>query len=157
MSEHTAVVSWERRGAPFVGSKYSREHEWRFDGGLVVPASESPHIVPPPGSNAALVDPEEAFVASLASCHMLWFLSFAAKDGYIVERYEDAPVGTLAENAQGRVAMTHVTLRPQVTFSGIAADPVALYALHERAHAACFLAASVKTDITIEPRDGAHA
>jgi organic hydroperoxide reductase OsmC/OhrA len=152
VSEHLASVAWERRGARFAGGEYSREHRWRFDGGQEVLAAASPWVVPEARTNPAGVDPEEAFVAALASCHMLWFLSLAEKDGYIVDRYEDLAVGVLSENPQGRVAVTRVTLRPLVTFSGDQPDPVGLVALHERAHAACFLAASVKTEISITPR-----
>lgn len=152
MSEHLASVAWLRSGAPFTGGEYSREHRWRFDGGLEVVAAASPWVVPEARTNPAGVDPEEAFVASLASCHMLWFLSIAEKDGFIVERYEDLAVGVLREDASGRIAMTNVTLRPRVVFAGAEPDPVGLVALHERAHAACFLANSVKTEISIVPR-----
>ncbi|MEW6430672.1 MAG: OsmC family protein [Myxococcota bacterium] len=152
MSEHLASIAWQRRAAPFTGGDYSREHRWRFDGGLEVLAAASPHVVPEARTNPAGVDPEEAFVASLASCHMLWFLSLAEKAGFVVDRYEDLAVGVLGADATGRLAMTRVTLRPLVTFAGEAPDPVGLVALHERAHAACFIANSVKTEVAIVPR-----
>src|ERR1700741_595621 len=116
MSTYTATVVWNRApDAPFKDNKYSRAHEWRFDGGTVVPAASSPAVVPLPFSNAAAVDPEEAFVASLSSCHILFFLFHAAKQGFVIERYEDAAVGTMGKNAQGRMAMLKVALRPRVT------------------------------------------
>ena len=118
MSEYTATVSWQRGDARFVDNRYSRAHEWKFDGGTVVPASSSPHSVPVPLSDPRGVDPEEAFVAALSSCHMLWFLSIAAKRGFAVESYEDNAVGYLEKNDAGRMAMTRVILRPAVRFSG---------------------------------------
>lgn len=151
MSEYTATVSWRRHGAVFTDNKYSRAHEWRFDGGAVVPGSSSPQVVPVPLSDAGAVDPEEAFVASLSSCHMLFFLSFAARQGWVVDSYEDRAVGVLAKNAAGRMAMTVVTLRPKVVFAGAAPDAGQLAELHHRAHAECFIASSVKTDVRCEP------
>src|SRR5688572_26763269 len=108
MSEYTATVIWQRGDARFVDNRYSRAHEWRFDGGAIVPGSSSPHSVPVPLSDPRGVDPEEAFVASLSSCHMLWFLSIAAKRGFVVESYEDNAVGHLEKNESGRLAMTRV-------------------------------------------------
>ncbi|GMU60736.1 MAG: OsmC family protein [Myxococcales bacterium] len=157
MSEHLVSVAWQRGGAPFRGGEYSREHRWRFDGGQEVVAAASPWIVPEERTNLAGVDPEEAFVASLSSCHMLWFLSLAEKAGYLVDRYEDLAVGVLSEDPQGRQAITQVTLRPLVTFVGTGPDPVGLIALHERAHAACFIANSVKSEVSISPREASHA
>jgi organic hydroperoxide reductase OsmC/OhrA len=151
MSEYTATVSWRRNGAVFTDNKYSRAHEWRFDGGAVVPASSSPHVVRVPYSDASAVDPEEAFVASLSSCHMLFFLSFAARQGFVVDSYEDHAVGVLANNDAGQMAMTVVTLRPKVVFSGRQPTPEQLAELHHRSHAECFIAASVKTDVRCEP------
>lgn len=151
MSTHTATVAWRRGDEPFAGGRYSRRHEWRFDGGAVVAASASPHVVPPPWSDAAAIDPEEAFVAAIASCHMLWFLSIAADHGHIVERYEDDAVGTMARVAPGRQAITEVTLRPRIVFAR-ASDAHVIAALHEAAHERCFIANSVKTAIRIEPR-----
>jgi organic hydroperoxide reductase OsmC/OhrA len=155
MARHLATVEWQRRDAAFVDNRYSRAHVWRFDGGVEVRASASPHVVPPPLSDPAAVDPEEAFVASLSSCHMLWFLSLAAKEGLVVDRYADEAVGILAPNAEGRLAMTRVTLRPAVSFAGpCVPDAAELRELHERAHHACFLATSVRTEVVCEPVTG---
>src|SRR5687768_11925881 len=141
MGKYTAVIIWERQGATFTDNRYSRSHAWRFDGGIEVPASSSPHVVPLPQSVAAAVDPEEAFVASLSSCHMLWFLSQAAKRGYRVDRYVDDAVGILGRNPEGKLAMLRVTLRPSVTFSGPSLPGQAdIDALHHDAHANCFIA-----------------
>ncbi|HKE00876.1 MAG TPA: OsmC family protein [Planctomycetota bacterium] len=152
MSEYTAVVEWQRNGAPFVDGRYGRGHVWRFDGGIEVPASSSPRVVPLPMSMEAAVDPEEAFVAALSSCHMLWFLSLAAKDGFVVDHYRDGAVGILAKGADGKLAMTRVTLHPQVRFAGERAPSrTHLDALHHEAHEKCFIASSVKTDVRCEP------
>jgi len=151
MSSHTAEILWERHGSRFTDNRYSRVHSWSFDGGAVIAASSSPHVVRVPFSDPSCVDPEEAFVASLSSCHMLWFLSFAARDGYLVDRYADAASGEMAKNADGREAVTRVTLRPAVTFSGaLVPDDGAVARLHHEAHESCFLANSVKTVIEIE-------
>lgn len=154
MSQHTAVVAWQRAaGAVFTDSRYSRGHMWHFDGGVDVPAAASPQVVPLSFTSAAAVDPEEAFVAALASCHLLWFLSIAARQGFVVERYRDAASGLLAKDAEGRLAMTEVTLRPEVTFAGLRQPtPDEHAALHHEAHEACFLARSVKTLVRCEPR-----
>ena len=150
--KHIATIEWQRGSAAFTDRRYPRVHRWRFDGGAEVAASSSPHVVPVPFSDPAAVDPEEAFVAALASCHMLWFLSIAAELGYAVERYVDAAEGTMARDAEGRMAMTVVTLRPRTAFAGAARpDAAALRALHAAAHHACFLAASVKTELRCEP------
>lgn len=152
MSEYSATVSWQRGDARFVDNRYSRAHEWRFDGGTIVPASSSPHAVPVPLSDARGVDPEEAFVAALSSCHMLWFLSIAAKRGFVVESYVDDAIGHLEKNEEGRLAMTRVSLRPAVRFSG---EPVPtgdeLAELHDRAHHECYIANSVRTVVTLDP------
>ncbi len=152
MSEYGAVVSWERNGAIFVDNRYSRGHRWTFDGGIDVPASASPHVVPLPLSIEAAVDPEEAFVASLASCHMLWFLSIAAKQGFLVESYRDAATGIMEKNAQGKLAMTRVILYPAVRFGG-AKQPSEeqVITMHHEAHDECFIASSVKTEVRCEP------
>src|SRR5262245_60142944 len=118
MSAYTAVIRWARDGATFTDNRYNRGHRWTFDGGIEVAASASPHVVPLPLSVAAAVDPEEAFVAALASCHMLWFLSIAAKRGFVVESYKDEAAGVMAKNAAGKIAMTKVTLHPEVAFTG---------------------------------------
>ena len=151
MSHYTAVISWERNGADFLGNKYSRRHLWSFDGGATVPGSSSPHVVPLPLSDPTAVDPEEAFVASLSSCHMLWFLSLAAKRGFAVERYRDAAEGEMAKNAEGRLAMTVVTLKPEVAFDEPAPTRAQLDALHHEAHERCFIANSVKTEVRCVP------
>ena len=151
MSEYTATIAWQRQGAAFIDNKYSRAHQWRFDGGAVVPGSSSPHVVRVPLSEPTAVDPEEAFVASLASCHMLFFLSFAAAEGLVVDSYEDAAVGVIGKNADGRMAMTVVTLRPKAIFAGRQPTTEALSTLHHRAHEECFIASSVKTDVRCEP------
>lgn len=153
MSDHVATIAWERGEQPFVDNRYSRAHHWRFDGGAEVLGSSSPSNVRPPFSDPAGVDPEEAFVASLSSCHMLWFLFFAAKAKHLVDRYEDEAVGTLGKNEKGQTAFTKVTLRPKVTLAGggtIAHDELAR--LHHEAHAHCFIASSVTAELVVEPR-----
>jgi organic hydroperoxide reductase OsmC/OhrA len=153
MSNYTAEIRWQRGDQKFTDNRYSRAHTWRFDGGVTVPASSSPAVVPLPMSDAGAVDPEEAFIASLSSCHLLWFLSLAAKRGYLVDAYVDEARGLMAKNAEGRLAITLVTLRPLVTFSGTRQpDHAALEALHHAAHSECFIAASVRSEIRIEPR-----
>jgi organic hydroperoxide reductase OsmC/OhrA len=154
MHEYTARLEWQRKpGETFTDQRYHRAHTLAFDGGAVVPGSSSPLVVNLPFSDASAVDPEEMFVASLSSCHMLWFLSLAAQAGWCVDRYEDAAVGTMAKNEEGRLAMTVVTLRPQVSFGGDRRPTAAeLVALHHRAHEECFIANSVKTDVRFEPR-----
>jgi organic hydroperoxide reductase OsmC/OhrA len=153
MSTYTAEIRWQRGDQKFTDNRYSRAHTWRFDGGVIVSASSSPAVVPLPMSDAAAVDPEEAFVASLSSCHLLWFLSLAAKRGYLVDTYLDEASGLMTKNAGGKLAITVVTLRPRVTFSGSQQpDRAALDALHHAAHEECFIAASVRSEIRIEPR-----
>lgn len=153
MSTYTAEIRWSRGEQKFTDNRYSRAHVWCFDGGAVVPASSSPAIVPLPMSVAAAVDPEEAFVASVSSCHLLWFLSLAAKRGYTVDSYADDASGVMAKNATGKLAMTVVTLRPLVTFSGANhPDRAALDTLHHAAHEECFIAASIRSEVRIEPR-----
>ena len=151
MSQHSADILWQRDGQDFVGNRYSRRHTIRFDGGAEWVGSSSPHVVPPPMSDAAAVDPEELFVASLSSCHMLWFLSIAAARGHVVERYVDAAEGTMARNAEARLAMTAVTLRPRVDFAAPAPAEAEQRAMHEQAHHECFLAASVRSEMRFEP------
>ena len=152
MAEYTAEVLWQRDGQDFLGNRYSRRHVIRFDGGAELTGSSSPSVVPLPFSDPAGVDPEETFVASLSSCHMLWFLSLAAKAGWQVETYADNACGVMARNAHGRMAMTVVTLRPRATFSGERRpDGDALHALHHKAHDACFIANSVTTEVRCEP------
>ena len=151
MSTYTATVRWSRSGdGDFTKGQYSRAHQWAFDGGAVVPASASPHVVPAPWSDAAGVDPEEAFVASLSSCHMLFFVDFARRAGLVVDAYVDEAEGVLEKGADGRMAMTRVTLRPRVEWDGETPDAAKLADLHHRAHEACFIANSVKTEVTVE-------
>jgi len=154
MAQHVATVAWRRGDAAFSDNRYSRAHLWRFDGGAEVRASASPHVVPVPLSDPAGVDPEEAFVASLSSCHMLWFLSIAAKRGLVVDSYVDEAVGLMARNAEGRLAMTRVTLRPVVKFTGPRPPaPGEVRQLHDLAHHECYIASSVRTEVVCEPRD----
>lgn len=152
MTTYHASITWQRAGARFTDNRYRRAHTWTFDEGLEVPASSSPHSVPLPLSEARAVDPEEALVAAVSSCHMLWFLNLAATRGIVVERYEDQPVGTLGRNAAGREAITVITLRPRITFgdSAPAADEIAT--LHHESHERCCLAHSVTADVRCEPR-----
>ena len=157
MSRHTANVVWSRGDQRFTDNRYSRRHRWCFDGGVEVPGSSSPHSVPVPYSDPGAVDPEEAFVASISSCHMLWFLSIAAARGHVVERYVDAAEGTMARNPEGRLAMAVVTLRPRVAFAAPAPAEAEQRAMHERAHHECFLAASVRSEIRCEPVFGKDA
>lgn len=153
MSEYTATLHWQRlAGEPFTDNRYHRRHDWRFDGGAVVPGSSAPSSVPLPYSDASAVDPEEAFVASLSSCHLLWFLALAGKAGYVVDDYRDNAVGVMQRNAQGQVAITSVTLRPVVRFGG-ERQPTQdqHHQLHHQAHEQCFIANSVKSDVQCQP------
>lgn len=153
MSTYTARIRWQRGDQKFTDNRYSRGHTWKFDGGTEVPASASPHVVPLPMSVEAAVDPEEAFVAAVSSCHMLWFLSLAAKRGHVVDSYTDDAEGVMAKNAAGKVAVTKVTLRPLVVFSGAnSPDRAALDALHHAAHEQCFIANSIRSEVVCEPR-----
>ena len=148
MSEYRAEVIWERGDQDFLSNRYSRRHLLRFDGGAEVTGSSSPQVVPLPMSDASAVDPEEAFVASLSSCHMLFFLSISANRKFCVDRYRDAAVGTMAKNADGKLAMTEVSLRPVVDFSGDRRPTQQeLDAMHHRAHEQCFIANSVKSEV----------
>ncbi len=152
MSEHVAVVTWERRGAVFTDNAYSREHRWAFDGGVEVVASASPAVVRPPLSTEAAVDPEEAFVAALSSCHMLWFLSIAARRGLVVDSYRDEAFGLMGRNPDGKLAIIRTTLRPAVTFGGdTPPDAAEVASIHHEAHEACFIANSVRTEVRCEP------
>lgn len=153
MSEHIATIAWHRNDQAFVDGKYSREHHWRFDGGAEVLASSSPSSVRVPWSNPAGVDPEEAFVAAISSCHMLWFLYLAARAGFVVDHYEDAASGTLGKTAAGKTGFTHVALRPRIVFAG-ARVPSAeeLEHLHHEAGELCFIANSVTAEIAVLPR-----
>ena len=152
MSSNSAEIRWSRGEQVFTDNRYSRVHQWKFDGGIEVVASSSPSVVPLPMSSAAAVDPEEAFVASLSSCHMLWFLSIAAKRGFRVDEYVDHASGVMGRNADEKLAMLKVVLRPAVKFSGtLIPSPEDQAALHHEAHQQCFIASSVKTEIGCEP------
>ncbi len=157
MSEYTAKIEWQRGEQDFLGNRYSRIHTLRFDGGAELPGSSSPSVVPLPMSDASAVDPEEMFVASLSSCHMLWFLSIAAARKFCVDSYVDNASGIMARNAEGKMAMTVVTLKPYVVFSGNLLPTVEqIHALHHKAHAECFIANSVKTEVRCEPQLPEH-
>jgi organic hydroperoxide reductase OsmC/OhrA len=146
-----ATLEWKRDGQDFLGQRYSRAHTWRFDGGAVVPASSSPLSVPLPMSDAAAVDPEEALVAAASSCHMLFFLSIAAKRGHTVDSYSDRAVGTLGKNAQGRMAMTRIALRPAIVFAGTAPPAEEeLQAIHHQAHEHCYIANTLNCEVVVE-------
>lgn len=149
MSIHRATVEWKKEG-DFARKRYQRAHRWRFDGGVEVRAAASPEVVPRPWTVDDAVDPEEAFVAALSSCHMLTFLFHAANDGFVVESYADEAEGHLTDDGGG-LALTEVVLRPRIEFSGDR-RPTApeLDALHARAHAECFIARSVKTQLRVE-------
>ncbi|MEO8717333.1 MAG: OsmC family protein [Burkholderiales bacterium] len=151
MSEHKATIEWRRQGVDFDYKTYSRAHSLEFEGGIRVPASAAPGNIPTTAKGAAGVDPEQAFVASLSSCHMLWFLHLAWKAKLAVEHYVDHASGGLGKNAEGREAMTHVTLRPVVTFSGRKPSAEEHAQLHEDAHHQCFIANSVKSKVAIKP------
>jgi organic hydroperoxide reductase OsmC/OhrA len=151
MHIYEATVTWDRGEQAFVDNRYSRGHMWSFDGGVRVNASSSPLSVPLPMSVAEAVDPEEALVAAASSCHMLFFLSYAARAGYIVDSYVDQAIGIMEKNAQGKVAITRITLRPTITFSGTrkpTAEELAHW--HHESHDRCYIANSIKADIVIE-------
>lgn len=150
MSEHKATVIWERDEQPFTDNAYSRGHLWKFDGGATVAASSAPSAVPVPMSVSDNVDPEEAFVAALASCHMLTFLAIAAKRGYVVDSYTDAATGYMDRNSEGRMAVTRAVLEPKVSFSGAKSPTVEqIEKMHERSHELCYIANSVRTEVVV--------
>jgi organic hydroperoxide reductase OsmC/OhrA len=149
MSEHRATIEWRRDTPDFAYATYNRDHDWSFDAGITVRASAAPAYQ----GNEKCVDPEEAFVASLSSCHMLTFLAIAAKKRFVVDEYRDQAVGVLGKDAAGHLAITKVTLRPQVRFGGEQTpNPEELRQLHDQAHHACFIANSVKTEVVVEPQ-----
>jgi organic hydroperoxide reductase OsmC/OhrA len=151
MQLFNAQVSWQRDGQAFTDNRYSRAHHWLFDGGLQVPASSSPLSVPLPMSDASALDPEEALVAALSSCHMLFFLSIAATRGFVVDSYRDDAVGSMDKNADGKKAMTLITLRPAIVFEGERQPSRAeIDAIHHDAHQQCYIANSIKADVVIE-------
>jgi organic hydroperoxide reductase OsmC/OhrA len=148
---HQATIVWHRDGTPFIDNKYSRAHVWRFDGGVEVPASSSPSVVRLPFSRADAVDPEEALVAALSSCHMLSFLHVAAKDGFVIDSYEDTAIGVMGRNAAGKTWVQKVTLKPVIRISGTKQPTAAdMERLHHLAHEECFIANSVKTEVVVE-------
>ena len=150
-STYTAEVKWDRAGSVFTDNRYSRAHEWKFDGGAVVAASSSPHVVRVPLFDPANVDPEEALVASLSSCHMLFFLGYAAREKFTVDSYTDLAEGVMGTTENDRVAMTLVTLKPMVIFSGSKIpENTEIEALHHEAHKNCYIANSVRTEVRIQ-------
>lgn len=150
MAGYVATIEWSRGDQPFLDQTYSRVHDWRFDGGAVVKGSPAPTSVPAPMSDPSAVDPEEALVAAVSSCHMLFFLAFAAKAGFVVDRYRDDAVGTMGRDGRGRMAITQVMLRPDIAFSGVGPDAAALADLHHRAHEHCYIANSIRGEVRVE-------
>ena len=151
MSEHTATIEWSRANQGFSDNRYGRGHNWIFDGGAVVRGSSAPTSVPLPMSEAEAVDPEEALVAALSSCHMLFFLALAAKAGFVVDHYRDAAGGTLSRDDRGRMSMTEIVLRPSIRWSGEGPDEAAERGLHEQSHRLCYIANSIRAEVRIEP------
>jgi len=151
MHEYKATIHWKNTAGPdFLKGRYSREHTWTFDGGLSIPASSSPYVVPLPWSVAANVDPEESYVASLSSCHMLTFIWLAGKAGFLVESYRDEATGVMAKNERGSFWVSKVTLRPEIVWGGDKTPtPAELDQLHHRSHEECFIANSVKTEVVV--------
>ena len=150
MASYQATVQWSRDGANFLDNKYSREHQWIFDGGATVTGSSSPHIVPTPYSNPAAVDPEEALIVALASCHMLSFLFVVGRKGFVVDEYRDEATGKMTKNEAGKNWISEVTLHPKILFSGVKTpDQQEIAAMHHEAHEECFIANSVKTSVRV--------
>ncbi len=152
MSEHRATIEWRLDGREFAYPSYNRSHAWSFEGGIEVPAGAAPGNIPPSAAGPAGVDPEQAFVAAISSCHMLWFLHLACNRKLKVLRYRDEAVGLLEKGKDGKEAVTRVTLRPAVSFEGAPPSPEQFAQIHEKAHERCFIANSVKTEILLEPR-----
>ena len=149
MAKHDALIVWRSDGQ-FSTGRYSRAHQWRFDGGAIVSASSSPHVVPLPMSDPAGVDPEEALVASASSCHMLWFLDLARRAGFTVESYRDDAVGEVGKDDRGRIALLTIRLRPAIVFAGKQPSAEELEQLHDKAHESCFIANSLRSDVVVE-------
>lgn len=150
MAIHTATVLWQRGDQVFTDRQYVRAHEWRFDGGVTVVGSSAPGVLKPPLSREDAVDPEEALIAAVSSCHMLFFLEFAAKGGFRIDRYEDAAEGVLEKNEAGRFWISKVTLQPTITWSGPKKpNREDIATLHEKSHDHCFIANSLKGEVTI--------
>ena len=153
MSNYVATVVWTRAAdAPFKDNKYSRAHEWRFDGGAVVKGSSAPSSVRAPLSDPSAVDPEEALVAAVASCHMLFFLSYVAAAGFVVDRYEDDAIGEMGKNANGKTAIVKITLRPKIAWAGTPPGAQQIDQLHHRSHEECYIANSITAQVTVESR-----
>jgi organic hydroperoxide reductase OsmC/OhrA len=151
MSEHKAIIHWQRGDADFLGGKYSREHTWTFDGGITVAASASPSVVPVPYSNPANVDPEEAFVAAVSSCHMLTFIYLAQKQRFQVDAYRDNAVGHMTKNEKGVPWISSIELNPEINYSGAKIpSPAEEERLHHLAHEQCFIANSIKTEVRVK-------
>jgi organic hydroperoxide reductase OsmC/OhrA len=150
MARHVAFVSWADDGQ-FASGRYNRAHELRFDGGAVVRGSSSPDVVPVPFSDPAGVDPEETLIASVSACHMLWFLNLAQEAGLVVASYRDQAEGSMERVGRGKMAITRIVLRPDIAYSGRAPDAAELQKLHYEAHDRCFIANSLKAEITVEP------
>jgi organic hydroperoxide reductase OsmC/OhrA len=151
MDTYSAEILWKREGQNFLGNRYSRKHVIKFDGGAQLAGSSSPQVVPVPQSDPAGVDPEEMFVAAISSCHMLWFLAIAAKRRYEVDQYADAAVGIMERNEKGKLAISTVTLKPSVQFSGThLPSREEIDAMHQIAHEECFIANSVNCAVRIE-------
>jgi organic hydroperoxide reductase OsmC/OhrA len=149
MPKHLAKVHWVLQGDGFLTGRYSREHSWEFDGGVRVAASPSPHVVPTPWSNPAHVDPEEAFVAAVASCHMLTFLWLASRSGFEVVEYTDHAEGVMSKNDQGVAWVSQITLQPAIRWAQTPPSPETLSHLHHEAHSQCFIANSIKTHVEV--------
>jgi organic hydroperoxide reductase OsmC/OhrA len=152
MADYVATIDWSLTAAPedFLRGRYSRAHSIAFDGGVTIPGSPSPSVVPAPWSDPSAVDPEELLVAALSNCHMLTFLHKAREAGYVVTGYRDEARGVMRKTAEGKIALTRVTLRPEIVFKGAAPDATTLDALHHAAHEDCFIASSVKTEVVVE-------
>ena len=151
MHKHEATILWHRKDQPFVDNKYSRAHQWEFDG-VTIPASSSPAVLPVPLSSLDAIDPEEALVAATSSCHMLFFLAIAAKRGFVVDTYSDQAYGVMGKNDEGKTFMSNITLRPRIEFSGIKQPNVEEIAqIHHLAHEQCFVGNSLKTEVDVEP------
>ena len=150
MSEYKAIITWKNTGPDFLKGKYSREHTWTFGGGVTVAASASPSVVPPPYSNPAQVDPEEAFVASVSSCHLLTYIYLACRQGFQVDSYHDEAVGVMTKNEKGVPWVSSITLHPRIAYGGGKLPTAEEEAhLHHLAHEQCYIANSIKTEVTV--------
>jgi organic hydroperoxide reductase OsmC/OhrA len=153
VAKHDAVIEWRSDGN-FASGRYSRRHEWQFDGGAIVAGSSSPHVVPPPMSDASAVDPEEALVAAASSCHMLWFLSLAHDAGFEVTSYRDEARGEMGKDDRGKIAIRTIRLRPDIAFAGRQPSAEELDGLHHDAHEKCFIANSLRSEVVVEAPNG---